>query len=147
MSELLNEHKWVVSRFTARETRKARQQILERFAEGKIDGLVAIKCLDEGIDIPSCHTAYILASSRSDRQFIQRRGRILRKSDGKDFATIHDLVITLPQGIEDESGYARNLLKAELNRVGDFAGMSKNRPEAYDMLKDVLEEYGLEHLV
>ncbi len=48
--------------------------------------LVSIKCLDEGVDIPAVSHAFILASSQNPRQFIQRRGRVLRKSAEKNLA-------------------------------------------------------------
>jgi superfamily II DNA or RNA helicase len=103
--------------------------------------------LDEGIDVPACRTAYILASSRDPRQFIQRRGRILRRSPGKDVATIHDFVVVLPNDAGDEEGFARKLIASELGRVAEFAGLSRNRSYAYQTLRSVLVAYGLEHLL
>jgi superfamily II DNA or RNA helicase len=138
---------WKVSRFTAREGRSEREEILQAFRVGLIDGLVAIKCLDEGIDVPACSTAYILASSRDPRQFIQRRGRILRRSPGKSLATIHDFVVILPEGTLDSSGAARKLITAELRRVAEFSTLAENRFEAYERLRDVLTAYDLEHLL
>ena len=109
--------------------------------------MVAIKCLDEGIDVPACSTAYILASSRDPRQFIQRRGRILRRSPGKTIATIYDFVVVLPPGSHDESGYARKLIVSELQRVIEFAGLAVNKRVAYDTLRSILQEYDLEHAI
>ena len=147
LSQTLHRAGWDVSRFTSRESRPDRERILENFRVGVIDALVAIRCLDEGIDVPACSTAYILASSRDPRQFIQRRGRILRRSPGKTSATIHDFVVVLPEGHEDESDYARRLIKAELGRVAEFATLSENRSEAYVTLGDYLRRYDLEHLI
>lgn len=147
LSETLHRAGWDVSRFTSRESRPERERILENFRVGVIDALVAIRCLDEGIDVPACSTAYILASSRDPRQFIQRRGRILRRSPGKTHATIHDFVVVLPDGHEDESDYARRLVKAELGRVAEFSKLSENRSEAYTVLADQLRRYDLEHLI
>lgn len=147
LSETLHRAGWDVSRFTSRESRQERERILENFRVGVIDALVAIRCLDEGIDVPACSTAYILASSRDPRQFIQRRGRILRRSPGKTHATIHDFVVVLPEGQEDASDYARRLIKAELGRVAEFSKLSDNRSEAYTVLADLLRRYDLEHLV
>ena len=109
--------------------------------------MVAIKCLDEGIDVPACSTAYILASSRDPRQFIQRRGRILRKSPGKDSATIHDFIVVLPEGYEDAAGHARKLVKSELKRVAEFSNLSLNSAEAYQTLRPILTAYDLEHVM
>lgn len=147
VSRMLDDLRWKVSRFTARESRREREEILQAFRVGLIDGLVAIKCLDEGIDVPACSTAYILASSRDPRQFIQRRGRILRRSPGKSLATIHDFVVVLPEGALDPSGAARKLISAELKRVAEFSTLAENRFEAYERLRDVLTQYDLEHAI
>ncbi len=147
VSRLLDSLGWRISRFTAREGRREREDILQAFKVGLIDGLVAIKCLDEGIDVPACSTAYILASSRDPRQFIQRRGRILRRSQGKHIATIYDFIVVLPEAIKDESGAARKLIASELRRVAEFSTLAENRFEAYEVLRSVLVNYDLEHLV
>lgn len=147
VSRLLDGLGWRVSRFTAREGRRERENILQAFRIGLIDGLVAIKCLDEGIDVPACSTAYILASSRDPRQFIQRRGRILRRSPGKTIATIYDFVVVLPEGANDASGAARKLIASELRRVAEFSTLAENRLDAYDLLRPVLVAYDLEHVI
>ena len=147
ISSLLHNKAWDVSRFTARESRRDRESILENFRLGIIDALVAIRCLDEGIDVPACNTAYILASSRDPRQFVQRRGRILRRSPGKNMATIHDFIVILPEGLEEESDYAKRLIKSELTRVAEFSFLSQNRAEAYEILAPTLKEYDLEHMI
>jgi superfamily II DNA or RNA helicase len=138
---------WRVSRFTSCESRTVREGILENFRVGVIDAMVAIRCLDEGIDVPACSTAFILASSRDPRQFVQRRGRILRRSPGKEIATIHDFVVVLPEGTEDRSSYAKQLVKSELGRIAEFTSLSRNRADAYDVLAPVLRRYDLEHMV
>lgn len=147
VSRLLDGQGWKVSRFTARESRRERESILQSFKTGAIDGLVAIKCLDEGIDVPACSIAYILASSRDPRQFIQRRGRILRRSPGKMIANIHDYIVVLPEDAHDESGAARKLITAELKRVAEFSGLAENRNEAYAVLRPILTAYDLEHVL
>lgn len=147
VSRLLDGQGWKVSRFTARESRRERESILQAFKTGAIDGLVAIKCLDEGIDVPACSIAYILASSRDPRQFIQRRGRILRRSPGKTIANIHDYIVVLPEDAHDESGAARKLITAELKRVAEFSGLAENRNEAYAVLRPILTAYDLEHVL
>ena len=85
-----------VSPFTSDENRWQRREILRQFKRGETEAMVAIRCLDEGIDVPACRTAYLIASSRNPRQFIQRRGRILRRAEGKESATIYDFVVVLP---------------------------------------------------
>ena len=73
-----------------------RRKILEAFARGEIQVLVAIRCLDEGVDVPSTRAAMFMASTTNPREFIQRRGRVLRRAPGKSFATIYDLVTVPP---------------------------------------------------
>lgn len=145
VSALLHGKGWDVSRFTSRESKKERESILENFRLGIIDAMVAIRCLDEGIDVPACSTAYILASSRDPRQFVQRRGRILRRSPGKESATIYDFIVVLPEGHEEESAYAKRLIKSELGRVAEFSSLSQNRAEVYGILAPILRKYDLEH--
>ncbi|HFU1223306.1 TPA: DEAD/DEAH box helicase family protein [Citrobacter amalonaticus] len=99
--------------------------------------LVSIKCLDEGIDIPAVSHAFILASSQNPRQFIQRRGRVLRKSPGKDLAVIHDAIV-VPLNQESESEQI-SLLKAELIRALEFADSALNKGAGADLRRIALE--------
>lgn len=124
-------------RFTADESRNERQDLLARFDDGDIEALVAIRCLDEGVDVPATRTAYMLASSSNPRQFVQRRGRILRQHPGKHHAVIHDFVVAPPMELRDsasvdEAMFAteRNLVKRELQRVTLFAEAARNHPDA-----------------
>ncbi|MEM9400665.1 MAG: DEAD/DEAH box helicase family protein, partial [Verrucomicrobiota bacterium] len=148
ISMLLSDLGWDCSRFTSQESRKEREAILENFRLGVIDCMVAIRCLDEGIDIPACSKAYFLASSRNPRQFIQRRGRVLRKAIGKDKAVIYDLLVTLPDNVDDnEDGYARDLVVKELERVVEFTELSQNKHDAFKVLRPILKKYDLAHMV
>ena len=79
-----------VATYTAETPSSERQSLLRDLGSGRLQGLVAIKCLDEGVDIPSIDTAVIMASSTNPRQFIQRRGRILRNFPGKPDDLRHD---------------------------------------------------------
>jgi superfamily II DNA or RNA helicase len=87
--------------------------------------LISIRCLDEGVDIPAISHALILASSQNPRQFIQRRGRVLRKSPGKNVAVIHDALV-VPVDPDDEPEQL-SLLKSEFVRAIAFAGGGLNR--------------------
>ena len=147
VSARLAEHGWRTSQFTARETKAERSVILKNFQEGRIDSLVAMKCLDEGVDIPMCSTAFIMSSSRKRRQFVQRRGRILRKSDGKEKATIYDFVSALPLAGISEPAYGRNLMRNELDRVKEFAELSLNPNDAFANIYDYLRAHDLLHHV
>lgn len=135
-----------VSPFTSEENRKQRREILSRFREGETEALVAIRCLDEGIDVPACRTAYLIASSRNPRQFVQRRGRILRRSPGKDYAKIYDFVVVLPESSISSATEASDFLKNELRRVADFARGSLYPASSIEPLMPWLRKYGLEHL-
>jgi superfamily II DNA or RNA helicase len=147
VGRLLRENGVAASFFTADETRTQRMQILEDFKSGEIDALVAIKCLDEGIDVPACSTAYILASSRNPRQFIQRRGRILRRFPGKSKAIIYDFVVVLPPGSIEHEQKESDFFKGELLRVADFAKHSMNPLSSLRELEYWLDRYDLHHLV
>ncbi|RWQ12704.1 DEAD/DEAH box helicase family protein [Mesorhizobium sp.] len=134
-----------VSPFTSDEHRWQRREILRQFKDGETEALVAIRCLDEGIDVPACRTAYLIASSRNPRQFIQRRGRILRRSEGKDRATIFDFVVVLPEGNLPDQDMAVDFLRNELGRVADFARNSLYPASSIKPLLPWLQRYDLEH--
>jgi superfamily II DNA or RNA helicase len=117
--------------FSSRIKPETRKKILQAFEEGgnKNTFLVAVKCLDEGIDIPACDSAILVSCSRSVREFVQRRGRLLRKHPTKDFSTIHDIVI-LPFANKEEA-YPLTLsefgfIKEELRRVEILSGNAEN---------------------
>lgn len=145
VSALLHERGWKVSHFTSHESQKTRREILDAFRTGLIDGLIAIRCLDEGVDIPGCRTAYVLASSKNPKQFIQRRGRILRKAPNKEEAHIHDFLVTLPEGSSKLDTRNRGLLVTELTRIAEFGRLARNRADVYMTLKPLLTRYDLEH--
>lgn len=123
---------------------KERNSVLEDFASGKLEVLTSMKCLDEGVDVPRSELAIFCASTGNPRQFIQRRGRILRNHRDKHKAEIHDLVVAPVIDASDECfSMEQSLLKSELKRVRDFATMSENADYAYKELDEVLSYYGL----
>ena len=123
---------------------KERTEILDKYASGEIEVLTSMKCLDEGVDVPRSEMAIFCASTGNPRQFIQRRGRILRKHPDKHIAIIHDLVVA-PQVNSAQENYnmERSLIKSELKRVRDFAVLSENADYAYNELDEVLSYYNL----
>lgn len=141
-----NELKMKVSPFTSDESATDREQIKKSFQSGKsLQALVAIRCLDEGVNIPSIRTAFILASSTNPKEYIQRRGRVLRKYPGKSKAEIYDF-ITLPIPLDEVDNYDSNTIRAvaglarrEIVRMKDFASISEN-PSAVDRLIVEIEE-------
>lgn len=129
-----------ISKFTSEESAKEREELKAMFASGQyLQALVAIRCLDEGVNIPSIRTAFILASSTNPKEYIQRRGRVLRKYPGKNHAKIYDF-ITLPVDMglvntmsEDDLRMVRSLIKREIARMRDFASIAEN-PSISDRL-------------
>lgn len=131
----------MVKQFTANSTN--REEILKNFEESNIHVLTSMKCLDEGVDVPRSELAIFCASTGNPRQFIQRRGRVLRLHKDKIHATIHDLVV-VPE-VSDESTFEmeKGLVKKELERVVDFANLAMNKTDTYETLKSILDYYNL----
>ena len=143
VQQILRKHGVRASPFTSNESRYSRSEILRQFKQGDIDALIAIKCLDEGIDVPACNTAFLIASSRNPRQFVQRRGRILRRSPGKEKAIIYDFVPILPNSEDQQKERDISFFKEELKRVADFAKHSIDPILALKPLNKLLIEYDL----
>lgn len=143
ITKIADNNKWNVSKFTANERAKDRKLIMDSFCDGSIDALVSMKVLDEGIDIPKCKRAFILASSGNSRQFVQRRGRILRRSPGKDSAEIYDFVVLPRKCVILDDSFHR-LVKRELTRVMDFVRLSSNRRECEADAKLIADEFNLQ---
>ncbi|MGK7906037.1 MAG: DNA phosphorothioation system restriction enzyme [Synechococcus sp.] len=132
-----------VNTYTAETSLQEREQLRQQFESGELQGLVAIRCLDEGVDIPATRTAVILASSSNPRQFIQRRGRILRRHPGKDRATLFDAIVVPPEMGEKTMEVERGLLRKELRRFVEFADLADNAGEARAHLLPLQKRYGL----
>jgi superfamily II DNA or RNA helicase len=101
-----------------------REHILANFAAGNHEVVFAIKCLDEGVDIPSAKQAVILASSGNPKEFVQRRGRLMRKHPGKNVAVIYDMVV-----LPDDSESPDPLRNVELRRVFEFGSLALNKTD------------------
>lgn len=136
-----------VAKYTAETPLTRRNELREQFAQGEIQCLIAIRCLDEGVDIPETQRAFILASSSNPRQFIQRRGRLLRRCAGKQMAEIFDFVVEPPTELADSSspyfGLTRSLVGKELQRVMEFARLAVNGAEALHQLLDLRDRLNL----
>jgi len=113
-----------------------RMQLIEAFNKGDISALVAIRCLDEGINIPSIRSALILSSNDDYREFVQRRGRILRRFKGKDYANIYD-VIVLPSSDMD------TWATIEFRRYYEYAKLAINRDELLERLEGYMQRYNI----
>ncbi len=132
-----------ITTYTAQTPLSEREKLRRQFESGELQGLVAIKCLDEGVDIPAIQTAVILASSSNPRQFIQRRGRVLRPHPGKERATVFDMIVLPPDLDRNTLEVERNLLRKELKRFIEFADLADNAGQARIKLLELQKRYGL----
>jgi superfamily II DNA or RNA helicase len=125
-----------------------RNEILKQFSEGKLDALLAMKCLDEGIDIPQTKYAIFCSSTGNPRQYIQRRGRVLRFHEEKEFAHIYDMIVkpTLEVTSTDiiQRRLEKNIFKAELTRLINFAVLSENKMEVLKNLEELCNNLELD---
>ena len=145
-----NEFDMSVAKFTADESMDERNQIKANFSKGeRLQVVVAIKCLDEGMNIPGIRTAFILASTTNPKEYIQRRGRVLRKSAGKNFAEIYDFV-TLPRPLDDVYSLTKEaaskdlaLVRNELERIKEFGKLAMNSMDSHDLIWNIEEAYHL----
>ncbi|QTC41502.1 DEAD/DEAH box helicase family protein [Bacillus sp. V3] len=133
-----------VHRFDSKVPLEERTKILESFDLGAIQILVAIKCLDEGVDVPSTKTAYFLASTSNPREFVQRRGRILRKYPNKNLATIYDFIV-LPDNSAEQM--YKSVASKELPRFAEFSRFAINNFNAREVVGCELRKYSLEYLM
>jgi superfamily II DNA or RNA helicase len=133
--------------YVAETPRAERQVLLRRFGTGDdLRVLIAMRCLDEGVDIPDARVAYLLASSSNPRQFIQRRGRILRRAPGKDKAEIIDYLAVPQAGTPLNFDVERSLLTRELERANEFGKLAENYEATLALLRPLKEKYQLMHL-
>ncbi|MDR0920221.1 MAG: DEAD/DEAH box helicase family protein [Oscillospiraceae bacterium] len=139
-----------ISNFTSEENISEREIIKREFADGEcLQALVAIKCLDEGVNIPAIKTAFILASTTNPKEYIQRRGRVLRKFPGKDYAEIYDF-IALPRPLDEVSSITESefnleisLVKRELARATEFANLAMNIGYSTHIIDKIKDAYNI----
>lgn len=149
-NQLGNGLNMIVTKFTSAESPDERETIKKEFSAGNLQALVAIKCLDEGMNIPGIDTAFILASSTNPKEYIQRRGRVLRKAPGKAFARIYDF-ITLPRPLEDYTQFNTrqaelSLIRREMERMRDFQSISENPSDVSKLIEILTEKYDMLNL-
>lgn len=132
--------------YTYEDSAGRRAELEKRFEGGELQALVAIRCLDEGVDIPQVRRAFILASTTNPKQFIQRRGRVLRRAPGKDYAEIFDFVVTPPPPEELPEAVAtleQRMFRKELTRIVEFTKLADNGADALASLLSVRQAYNL----
>ena len=150
ITRMLNfEYGMRVVQFTSHENEAERQNRIAAFKNREVQALVAIKCLDEGVNIPSIRTAFILASTTNPKEYVQRRGRVLRRNPGKDFADIYDFV-TLPRPLDvvvnsdyELATHEMALIKNEIKRMSEFRDLSMNFYVADRIITEIREAYNL----
>jgi superfamily II DNA or RNA helicase len=113
-----------------------REYLLEEFSKGKYQVLTAMRCLDEGVDVPPARTAILLSSSGNPREYIQRIGRVIRRSEEKMEATIYDIVVLpkLKALSPDIQRIERNIIQKELKRYEEISKYAINNAEALDAI-------------
>lgn len=132
--EIVNNEEGIISaKFTAEENPQQRRDILDLFGKKVIQALIAIRCLDEGVDIPQLEIAIIMSSGTNPKEFIQRRGRILRKAAGKQYSYIYDFIVIPSLSIQDVSALTPDekemelkVISREFERVQEFANLAEN---------------------
>lgn len=139
-----------MSKFTSEEDSEEREALKTAFKNEEIQALVAIKCLDEGMNIPAIKTAFILASSTNPKEYIQRRGRVLRKFPGKQYAEIYDF-ITISRPLDELNRLSKedkeleiSLANKELTRLIDFANLSDNPQHSNKIIDDIRKAYSID---
>ena len=144
-----NELGMKVTHITSNESAEEREIIKNKFAMADpYQAIVAIKCLDEGVNIPSIKTAFILASTTNPKEYIQRRGRVLRLAKNKPYAVIYDFV-TLVKPLDEVNPYSadynceRALAKRELARIKEFGEISLNSRDSDELINDIECAYEL----
>jgi superfamily II DNA or RNA helicase len=135
-----------VRSYTSRESAEERDIILKNFSDDFLDAIVAIRCLDEGVDLPAASIGFILASTTNPRQYIQRRGRLLRRAPGKERSEIYDFIVVPPDDptIGDKTfNIERRLFKRELKRICEFCETAENSASAMETLLPLRKKYNL----
>jgi superfamily II DNA or RNA helicase len=140
--EVLDELRIDATRVTEKESSNPEKlrSILKSFSDGNIDALLAKKVLDEGVDIPATREAILLASSTVEREWIQRRGRVLRRFPEKELAVIHD-VIALPPPESEIDELMISAVESECNRVRAFAKYARNAIQVIAEIEGILDGY------
>ncbi|MBE8232408.1 MAG: DEAD/DEAH box helicase family protein [Endozoicomonadaceae bacterium] len=126
-------------KFTATESLDDRKRILDEFARRELDAIVAIKCLDEGVDVPATKQAFVISSTSNPREFIQRRGRVLRRSPGKEKAFIYDFIVTPPAGDVNPA-----LIEKEIRRGLEYNSLAENKSENEALLLNLADMHGVQ---
>ncbi len=136
------------TKFTGDNTLAERISAIDSLRSHSINAIVAIKCLDEGVDIPSAKLAFFLSNNTDPREYVQRLGRVLRldKKSNKTISEIYDYIVFPPTEVqfdnEKDRKITRNMVKNELIRAHFFNQLSSNSSSAQDIIDDAVDKYG-----
>ena len=139
----LVQHKIRYHQYTFSEKTDIRAETLDNFKNGIIKCIIAIKCLDEGLDVPCANVGVLMASSGNPREFIQRRGRLLRKDASKKYSEIYDFFVTPQKEAIASSELYKNQISKELSRIAEFSKSAKNELALSKELKELKSKLGL----
>ena len=148
ISAILDEYSVRYHRFTGEEgtrpkaelgNRSERETLIENLGNGSLQCLLAIKCLDEGVDVPSASLAILLASTGNPREFIQRRGRVLRRTTGKTMARILYFVVVPQTGDSTEDEIGRKIFAVEIQRMRELVDSASNKLDANIAIAGILQ--------
>lgn len=149
VQKTLLEYNIVSSKFTGEEDLVTREDIIDAIRRRDINAIVAIKCLDEGVDIPSARNAYFISSNTDPREYVQRLGRVLRldEKSGKTHSNIYDFIVLPPSNMRfsdvNERTIARNLVRNEVIRAKFFCELAKNAESAREEVDDIVGGIGM----
>jgi len=141
--KILNDTGLDISTFTSKT--QNRPDVLYAFETGYYDTLVAIRCFDEGVDVPKLDKIYIMASDTSLRQTVQRRGRVLRKcaETNKTIAFIYDMIAIPPDYVSPSEMGARSLVVNEFRRVLEYNRLANNKEYNDNQFRAIFNQYDI----
>ena len=148
-SVLLSQRNWIVEPYDSHVPKEIREKIRKKFSlkhSGQPLFIGAIKCLDEGIDLPALDSAILVSSSRTEREWIQRRGRILRKHPDKEYSIIHDFILLPYLTVEEASTVTKqevDYIAAELDRLSAFAADASNSDSVLAEIKRLKQLFSI----
>lgn len=148
LQRILTSNNVRTTKFTGENSVEERISTINNLRNHSINAIVAIKCLDEGVDIPSAKTAFFLSNNTDPREYVQRLGRVLRLdlNSNKTISEIYDYIVVPPVGVnyenESDRNIARNMIKNELIRSKFFNELSSNSDKAQDIIDDAVDDYG-----
>ncbi len=146
VQSILEKNKMKYRRFISDDAKEDRKTVLNQFKSKRLDAILAIDCLDEGIDIPNAETAILLSSSSNSKQYIQRRGRVLRvpKDNKNKIAKIYDFICIPPPAEKKSFFMEQSLIKKQLNRFKEFSDISLNKDENQKLIEKIADNWEIE---